>query len=44
MLDMRIFNRGVTFTAFDLSEMFWSDQEARHKTVHRYVFHFFEVL
>jgi len=42
LLDMRMFSRGVTFTALDLSEMYWSEEEARHRIVHRYVSSFRE--
>jgi len=30
-LDMAVFERGVTFTAFDLSNMFWSKSEEQHR-------------
>ncbi|KAH8647580.1 ketoacyl-synt-domain-containing protein [Tricladium varicosporioides] len=30
-LDMTVFGRGVTFTAFDLSSLFWSKDERQHK-------------
>ncbi|KAI9742877.1 MAG: hypothetical protein M1818_003606 [Claussenomyces sp. TS43310] len=40
-LDMRVFDRGVTFTAFDLTNLYWSDSEAKrnvwHKLLHRSV-------
>ncbi|MCJ1246453.1 hypothetical protein MMC30_003660 [Trapelia coarctata] len=29
-LDMAVFGRGVTFTAFDLSDLFWSKNKAQH--------------
>ncbi|KAG9237170.1 reducing type I polyketide synthase 10 [Amylocarpus encephaloides] len=29
-LDMAVFERGVTFTAFDLSNLFWSENERQH--------------
>lgn len=37
LLDMRVFSRGVTFTAFDLSELYWSREEDKHRTVTQYV-------
>ncbi|KAF4632579.1 hypothetical protein G7Y89_g5546 [Cudoniella acicularis] len=35
MLDMKIFSRGTTFTAFDRTDLFWSDSEAKHQVWHR---------
>lgn len=36
-LNMRVLGRGVTMTAFDLSEMFWSKEETTRQIIHRYV-------
>ncbi len=35
-LDMGIFKRGTTFTAFDLTEMFYSSNPAHHRLWQRY--------
>lgn len=32
-LDMSVFKRGVTFTAFDLSNLFWSESEKQHNVL-----------
>ncbi|KAL9107955.1 MAG: hypothetical protein Q9187_008355 [Circinaria calcarea] len=34
-LDMQVFNRAVTFTAFDLTSLYWSDSQSKHDIWHR---------
>ncbi|KAF7864006.1 hypothetical protein EAF04_006971 [Stromatinia cepivora] len=34
-LDMRVFGRGATFTAFDLTDLYWSNYESHHQMWHR---------
>ena len=36
-LNMRVFERGITFTAFDLSDLFWSVSEEKHQVWSRYL-------
>lgn len=36
-LDMDVFKRGATFSAFDLSDMFWSKNEKHHEIWASYV-------
>lgn len=35
-LNMAIFKKNTTFTSFDLTNLYWSDREAKRRTWHRY--------
>ena len=39
-LDMSIFHRGVTFMAFDLTSLYWSQSESKRMTWKKYESHF----
>lgn len=34
-LDMQVFSRAATFTAFDLTDLYWSDSNAKQQVWHR---------
>ncbi|KAM3079651.1 hypothetical protein ACMFMG_006064 [Clarireedia jacksonii] len=44
LLDMRVFNSGTTFTAFDMGDIFWSKKEIRRQTIHRLLCRSIELL
>ncbi|TGO86108.1 hypothetical protein BPOR_0334g00020 [Botrytis porri] len=44
LLDMCMFNSGVTFTVLDLNDIFWSEKETRRQTIHKLLHRSIELL